>query len=1043
MEKTLTRPKQKNRAVRFFISSSFQDMKEEREELIKRVFPKIRSLCEKRGVTWGAVDLRWGITDEQASEGQVLPICLKEIDECRGFFIGILGDRYGYIPDEIPGDLLIQEPWLAEHRGKSFTELEICHGVLNKPESAENAFFYFRDPEYLKSKQPDYEPDNPKKIIDLKKRIKKSGTRVKENYRNPKELGELVFNDLKKLIDDLYPEGSELDPLDRDALEHELYAYSRFKVYISRQEYYDRLTSHIESENQPLIVLGESGSGKSALLANWVENYRTANPANLYITHYIGATPYSTDWALMIRRIMGEFKRRYEFGEEIPTDASKLRLAFANWLHMASAAAGKTGEKIIIILDALNQLEDKDSAPDLVWLPPMIPSNVRMLLSTLSGRPLDDLMKRDWPTLEVHPFSDRERKVLVDEYLGQYGKSLAEKRVDTIVSSKQTGNPLFLRSLLDELRVFGTHEHLDRAIEYYLSSGTIPELYEKILKRIERDYEIEWPGLVDDAMASLWVSRRGLSEEELLDLLGAGGYPLPRSQWSQFYSAVEHLLVNRNGLMGFSHDYVRQAVNNRYLPGETDIVSARMRLVDYFSKQELNPRKVDELPWQLSEAKSWQKLCEVLSDAHFFKSAWEKDQFEVKAYWAKIENSSDLKLVDAYRYVLDSPGEVADDETILHFSQLLNDMGHPSEALTLNKFLTEFYRRIGDQKKLATSLRFQGNVLENRGNYDGAMELYKKVERICREIGDKSGISKCLGNQGTVLHHRGDYDSAMKLYKEHEYICRELGNKSGLWKSLNNQGDVLENRGDYKGAMELYKEVERICREIGNKRGLSASLCNQGIVLNKQGDSDGAMKLYKEDELICREIGDKHGLLYSIGNQGVVLWQRGDYDGAMKLFKEQERLCRELGNKEGLSKSLCNQGIVLAERGNYDDALKLYKEQERICRELGNKSGLSINLDNQGAVLRDLGKYDEAMIMLNEAESIARAIGAPDLIAFSLAQKADILLRKGLLEQALPLAEEANEIATRHGIAEAIKESQKILDKIRAELGNKSGDPDQ
>ena len=77
-------------------------MHEEREELVKRVFPQLRKLCERRGVTWGEVDLRWGIPDEEKAEGKVLPICLAEIERCRPYFIGLLGERYGWLPEEIP-----------------------------------------------------------------------------------------------------------------------------------------------------------------------------------------------------------------------------------------------------------------------------------------------------------------------------------------------------------------------------------------------------------------------------------------------------------------------------------------------------------------------------------------------------------------------------------------------------------------------------------------------------------------------------------------------------------------------------------------------------------------------------------------------------------------------------------------------------------------------------------------------------------------------------------------------------------------------------
>lgn len=66
----------------------------------------------------------------------------------QGGFIGLLGERYGWTPgdDAFTADLQEEQPWLASLRRKSVTELEIFHGVLNKPEMAGRAFFYFRDP---------------------------------------------------------------------------------------------------------------------------------------------------------------------------------------------------------------------------------------------------------------------------------------------------------------------------------------------------------------------------------------------------------------------------------------------------------------------------------------------------------------------------------------------------------------------------------------------------------------------------------------------------------------------------------------------------------------------------------------------------------------------------------------------------------------------------------------------------------------------------------------------------------------------------------
>lgn len=90
------------REVRVFVSSIFRDMQEDRDYLVKHIFPQLRKLCEARGVTWAEVNLRWGITDEEAAEGKVLPLCLAEIERSRPYFIGLLGERYGWIINALP-----------------------------------------------------------------------------------------------------------------------------------------------------------------------------------------------------------------------------------------------------------------------------------------------------------------------------------------------------------------------------------------------------------------------------------------------------------------------------------------------------------------------------------------------------------------------------------------------------------------------------------------------------------------------------------------------------------------------------------------------------------------------------------------------------------------------------------------------------------------------------------------------------------------------------------------------------------------------------
>lgn len=81
---------------RIFFSSPFGGMEGEREELTRKYFPQIHHLCNQYGVTFVAVDLRWGITTEASATSQVINICLRELDRS-DFFVGFFGQVWSSV----------------------------------------------------------------------------------------------------------------------------------------------------------------------------------------------------------------------------------------------------------------------------------------------------------------------------------------------------------------------------------------------------------------------------------------------------------------------------------------------------------------------------------------------------------------------------------------------------------------------------------------------------------------------------------------------------------------------------------------------------------------------------------------------------------------------------------------------------------------------------------------------------------------------------------------------------------------------------------
>jgi NACHT domain- and WD repeat-containing protein len=102
---------QASRTFRVFVSSTFNDLKAERNALQERVYPRLKALCAQYSTRFQAIDLRWGVSEEAGLDQQTMNICLGEIARCqktspRPNFIILLGDRYGWCPppSQIPAD---------------------------------------------------------------------------------------------------------------------------------------------------------------------------------------------------------------------------------------------------------------------------------------------------------------------------------------------------------------------------------------------------------------------------------------------------------------------------------------------------------------------------------------------------------------------------------------------------------------------------------------------------------------------------------------------------------------------------------------------------------------------------------------------------------------------------------------------------------------------------------------------------------------------------------------------------------------------------
>jgi hypothetical protein len=195
------------------------------------------------------------------------------------------------------------------------------------------AWFFLRDPYYIedvpKDKQSLYESEGEyehQKLTKLKEDLSDSGY-PNRPYPNPGQMAEQLMQDLEYYINQNYPKGSELSPLESERFRQNAYSKALTKSYLPNEKNFMVLDKHASNTSTtPLLVLGESGIGKSALLANWTKRYREHHPEDLVIAHYIGCSPNSTNHIAMLARIMSELQEMLsDYKTPVPTEPQMVR----------------------------------------------------------------------------------------------------------------------------------------------------------------------------------------------------------------------------------------------------------------------------------------------------------------------------------------------------------------------------------------------------------------------------------------------------------------------------------------------------------------------------------------------------------------------------------------------------------------------------------------------------------------------------------------------------------------------------------------------
>ena len=457
---------------------------------------------------------------------------------------------------------------------------------------------------------------------------------------------------------------AESDPLAEEDDYHERFMESRLRVYVGRDTIQQQLLDYVTgSEAKPLLVTGPSGSGKSAVLAKLVQvlsqqesssELGSEQSRTVLIPHFVGASPSSTSLRRTLRRCClviyekllkqqkesrlaaitgGDYEvtqKRREIEREyvVPHEMNELLQKFRSFLVRVP-----TNRRLIIVIDALNQLDETDLAHEVYWLPRELALRVRMVISCIDDADrdlpiLNRLRRLGLPERRVGPLAGAEQLGIVSQVPSLSAKTLDPHQVGLLLSNPATENPLFLLVALEELRGFGSYEQLnDRIAALPRQGDTVTAIFAQVIERLEEEFDSQ---VVREILSLLACSHFGLSERELQDMIAGIGDQRRETDLFPVLRQLRPYLQAREELMDFYHRNLFKAVHTRYLSDDKLTKGYHRKLADYF-QQKADPdrnhtwtghsvRGLSELTYHFAHGGQRKRLRESLFDFRFLEA---------------------------------------------------------------------------------------------------------------------------------------------------------------------------------------------------------------------------------------------------------------------------------------------------------------------------------------------------------------------------------------------------------------------------------------
>ncbi|MCD4735045.1 MAG: AAA family ATPase, partial [Bacteroidales bacterium] len=813
---------------------------------------------------------------------------LNEIKRCKPFFIGLIGNRYGWVPDqsllentlEKANQITNQYPDLNY---KSVTALEMEYGVLKDQDQISGSIFCFRsiDGEMPDGKTEQYYDEKDPNLKEFQKKknyeaLKKLITRIKEHYKKinnkhnhqifnyklkwnnethkldigiekwGKKIKEAILAELKSQIE----ENKQDEPTswltnEKAAFDQFIESHTRLtkaginnneELFTGREATIKDIDNFLDKklQNNGLILTGESGLGKSAVLAKTYKKLQQNDSDNILILGHsanvsVDASKISTMLKIWIHDLLSSKEIRNPGESQLNSLIEKNELSISNETEL-KFLVNKFREllfeisidkkQIILFIDAIDYFEDSTWANFFTWLPMELPENVKMICTSVDLKRFRHNEYHQQVIIEekkLDIFTQQEARQLSEKLFLLHHKDLPPSTLNLILNKedpekrKGISSPLWINLCINVLLALdekdfeaiakkeptGDKKWVDiyEYIEDIINNEDFPvlpgELFLFLLTKAKKVFD---PGLVTGVFGYISTSRFGLRERDMEYLL--------EEKWSSFkYASLRRWFSRFINIAGedkkwnLTHRILKNSIIESNTKNETNkelhsdiakylfkgtseddhlIISETMFHLHKSDKKELSAHFISRFNGDILE-NATRYICEE-SSKNKNSRAWFISLLDIDFNSEQVKNGKTLKENDDYYLQLCHK----------YYTNICHDLLYQGKIDTGEKILSETYSKLSSYTK-------------------------NDLEKYSLPLGEISQLT------GYFAYIKNDFEKAINLYKESISFFSlqpDVRNKIGEIRSLLNISDVHINQQNYQTALGLLEKCKRNINSI-------------------------------------------------------------------------------------------------------------------------------------------------------------------------------------------------------------------------------------